>query len=347
MSAEEVEGEEGTISMLEMYRQALLKRGISAISLDSQEDSQVAKDSDPKRRPPLISELPFFPKWASASNADDAGQPDTDLVAEQRNARRTAEKVPWHPDYGLMQACRVRFWTGLILAEVQLEKKLAGRGRGRGCGRGRGLDKDAPGKRGRGRGRGSKTLPESKPKVKAKKAAKSQPSQKVKAKSGSEGEVLATAPKKGKGKGQKKKCAESNLPGPSQEPPATPLRPGKNASQASPAVHSGGKFVLSARRRGQQKRKETARKALMMLREANLVGLELPKSGFDRQSYTVNPGPDMEGHSSIGVVLKSKTFYIADAGKIPPDLAPYAHCDEKLGCTIGFGSYPSLEIALL
>ena len=84
--------------MLEMYRRALLKRGISATSLDSEEDSQVAKPMS-KRRPPLISELPFLPKWASGSNdEDDAGQPAPNLVAQQRDARRTAEKVPWHQD---------------------------------------------------------------------------------------------------------------------------------------------------------------------------------------------------------------------------------------------------------
>ena len=224
-----------------------------------------------------------------------------------------------------------------------MEKKLAGRGRGsKGRGRGRGLEKDIPGKRARGRGRGSKASPKTKAEGKATKAAK-----KGTSKSGSMGEVVTAAPKKGKGKGKKRGSRDSNLPAP-EEPPATPARGAKAGPQLSPPPpQSGGKFVLSARRRAQQKRKDTARKALMMLREANLAGLELPKSGFDRQSYTVHPGPDMDAHSSIGVVLKSKTFYIADAGKIPPDLAPYAHCDEKEGCTIGFGSYPSLQIALL
>ena len=224
-----------------------------------------------------------------------------------------------------------------------MEKKLAGRGRGgRGRGRGRAVEKDIPGKRSRGRGRGgSKAAP--KAKARASKAVKD-----ATAKSGSTSKVAAAAPKKGKGKGKQRGSAESKLPPKLEEPPATPVRATAAKSQPSPPpTHSGGKFVLSARRRSQQKRKETARKALMMLREANLVGLELPKAGFDRQSYTVNPTPDMDARSSIGIVLKSKTFYIADAGKIPRDLAPYAHCDEKLGCTIGFGSYPSLQIALL
>ena len=105
--------------MLDLYRQALLKRGISAISLDSEEDSQVVKPHDSKRRPPLISELPFFPKWASGSNDfDDGGQPAADLVAQQRDARRTAEKVPWHPEHLLIieQACKVRVWCGFIFS---------------------------------------------------------------------------------------------------------------------------------------------------------------------------------------------------------------------------------------
>ena len=85
-------GDAHSQSMLDMYRQALLKRGASALSLDSDEDSQVTAGS---KRPPLIQNLPFFPKWANTKSETDGNEPVPSLVLEQRQARRVSEKAAW------------------------------------------------------------------------------------------------------------------------------------------------------------------------------------------------------------------------------------------------------------
>ena len=85
--------------MFERYRRALLMQGMSVGSLDSEEDSQVVKPS--KQRPALIQNLPFFPKWATERPASDESEPASSLVIAQRDARRSAEKVPGHAHYKL------------------------------------------------------------------------------------------------------------------------------------------------------------------------------------------------------------------------------------------------------
>ena len=206
------------------------------------------------------------------------------------------------------------FTSNLAAHEAQLEKKLkqpaeSSRGRGRGGGRGRPVEKEEPStKRGRGRGqnrgRGLKN-----PNTKA----KAQP----KAKAGNKKDTVA--PKK-----RSKKCSlpDSEML-PPLKPPATPARapaPGNGASPPPPL--SEGRFVTSARRRAHAKRR---REALAILRDAKIPGLEVPQGQFDRQSYTMRPTQaHATAHSNIGIVLKSRTFYIAHSGGVPKDLVQFA-----------------------
>ena len=243
------------------------------------------------------------------------------------------------------------FTSNLAAHEAQLEKKLKqpaessrGRGRGgrggRGGGRGRPVEKEEPStKRGRGRGqnrgRGLKT-----PNTKA----KAQPE----AKAGNKNDTVAR-----KKRSKKRSLPESEMLPPlkphSDEPPATPAKapaPGNEASPPPPL--SDGRFVTSARRRAHAKRRRAAAEALAILRDAKIAGLEVPQGQFDRQSYTMRPTQaHTTAHSNIGIVLKSRTFYIAHSGGVPRDLVQFAHTDATGGCTIGCGSYPSLQIASL
>ena len=156
---------------------------------------------------------------------------------------------------------------------------------------------------------------------------------------------------KAKAKAKAKSKATGTTAGPSKQgetPPSTPSKPAAAGHLQSPLPPgSEGKMMSSARRHAQDRRKRIAAEALAYLRSAGIPGLSLPPQGFKRQSYTVYATSEMVmARSSIGVILKSREFRIPTP-KIPDDLQKYAHTDGQNGCTIGWGSYPSVLVAPL
>ena len=268
------------------------------------------------------------------------------------------------------------FFQGLKSFPLQTQaayERLQGRGRGRGRSRGRGAEGRGKGRGGRGN-KGSLSKP-----VRGKKEISAD----IPATT-TDAQHNTKPPSKNKGGRPKKNTEAAKAKAVAKAKPARPARPEPTAKanckvkrarsrssigsevlktpvkaatrdQRDKAPAPGAplspmprraRFLTSTLRKAHRKRVEVARESMQQLRSRKnpLPQMTLPKGRFNRQSFTCHSTE--EGHSSIQVILSSRSFYVCNA-HVPEGLERFVHVDAKGGASIGWATYFGMPIACL